>query len=99
MNNFMNATDRLRALYAISPASTVVALPAGTYVIHAHDEDGETELEDARTGDVWDPNSIYPSAGDWSHDGERVSYEDLKVGDVAELLATVYLTIDDAEGL
>jgi hypothetical protein len=84
--------------YARSPETKHVALPAGVYICNALDEDGETELVDQQGG-LWDPNANYGRIGMWVRDGKPVAYGDLKPGDTAVLLATVYLSAVDAEGL
>jgi hypothetical protein len=84
--------------YARSPETRHVALPAGVYVCHVIDEDGETELVDQQGG-LWDPNANYGRIGMWVRDGEPVAYGSLKPGETAVLLEPVYLSAADAEGL
>jgi hypothetical protein len=87
---------RLSDLYRGLAPSTVLALPAGTYTVRFHDDDGETALVNGQ-GEVWDPNSVYPFAGEWTRDGEPVLYDDLRPGDVATLVTAIYRTQSDAD--
>lgn len=83
-------------LYSRYGKSAIVALPVGSYEIEMHDSDGETALRH-KSGDLYDPNSAYPHAGEWTKAGVPILYEDLVDGDVAWLHQPIYYDRDDAE--
>jgi hypothetical protein len=83
-------------MYQGEGPSAVVALPAGTYKIETHCDDGEADLRRHDTGQLWDTTVHYPYAGEWTRDGEPVLYEELSDGDVATLVRDVFMTADHA---
>ena len=89
---------RQRALYERYGKSNIVALPAGVYTIEMLDSDGETALIDANGG-AWEPNSVYPNAGEWTKADKPILYEHLAEGDVATLVQPILYDREDAEVL